>query len=272
MRLKRSVLRRLLASGLLAFLCGAALIPAATAQSKNPRDFKGTWMLSDGGFFLGVGLPYTVAGQNLTADRLDLVKAGHSMASPHLTCRPTGVAGELTAKSPILILQTPKKMYVITQEDREVRYVYMNRSHPKHLTPTYSGDAVGHWDADTLVIDAAGYNGRGQLDEVGSPQSAQSHVVERWSKSSDGNTLTVHYTFSDPVFYTKPFQVTRHFKRVPGGRIGDYDCAENPRSDDFDNLTFPDDSLKPVCERAVVNDVAADKVVCKPPQLAVRAQ
>jgi len=214
--------------------------------------------------FMGVDLPYTPGGQNLMADRIDKVKEGRSMASAHLTCRPTGVQNVMSPKSTILILQSPETTYVITQEDREVRFVHMNRPHPKQVAPTYSGDSVGRWEGNTLVIDTVGYNGKGQLDEVGNPQSDRSHVVERWTKSSDGRQLTVEFTFTDPVYYAKPFKRVRHFQSVPGARISDYDCAENPRSDDFDNLTFADDDFKPTCVRPVVNGVAGDKVVCTP--------
>lgn len=259
----RSFARRLATASLIAWTLNA-LPPATLAASTNARDFEGTWIASEMTLFMGVDLPYTPEGQNLMSDRIQLVKAGRSMASAHLTCRPTGAATVVAPKSPLLILQTPRKMFVITQEDREVRFVHMQRAHPKKLEPSYSGDSVGRWDADTLVIDTIGYNGKGQLDEVGNPQSEKLHVVERWTKSGEGNELTVEFTFTDPVYYTESFKMVRHFQRVPRARIADYDCAENPRSDDFENLTFPDDAFKPTCVRPVVNGVANEKVVCTP--------
>jgi len=268
MTTSRSLVRLALAGAMVWVLNTVPLV--AVAEATDPHDFKGTWIASDMALFMGVDLPYTPVGQNLIADRIDLVKAGRSMASAHLTCRPTGVQNVVGPKSPILILQKPQKMYVITQEDREVRFVYMQRPHPKKVVPTYSGDSIGYWDGNTLVVDTIGYNGKGQLDEVGNPQSDQSHVVERWTKSSDGNQLTVEFTFTDPVYYKKPFSTVRHFQRVLGARIADYDCAENPRSDDFENLTFVDDWYKPTCVRPVVNGIAGDKVVCTPAGTAKR--
>jgi hypothetical protein len=241
-------------------LCTASW--SLAADSTDARDLEGPWIATDMALFMGVDLPYTPAGQNLMAERIDKVKEGHSMASPHLTCRPTGVQNVMAPKSTILILQSPQTIHVITQEDREVRFVHMNRPHPGRLVPSYSGDSVGRWEGNALVIDTIGYNGKGQLDEVGNPQSERSHVVERWTKSSDGRQLTVEFTFTDAVYYTKPFTRVRHFQSVPGARIADYDCAENPRSDDYDNLTFANDDFKPTCVRPVVNGVAGDKVVC----------
>lgn len=241
---------------------------ARAAGADDRRDFEGTWMRASmrdaSDFILGIDLPYKPEAQNVAADHLQLFKDGRSAASAHLTCRPTGVQGVTATKGIMLILQTPAKMAMVFQEDREVRHVYMNQSHLKNVSPTYSGHSVGRWEGDTLVIDTIGYNGKGQLDEMGNPHSNKLHVVERWTKSADGNTLTIDFTFTDPVYYTESFTKTREYRRAPGQRLGDYDCAENPRSDDFENLTFEHDWFKPTCIRPVNNGLAADKVVCTP--------
>jgi hypothetical protein len=70
-------------------------------------------------------------------------------------------------------------------------------------------------------------------------------------------------TFTDPVYYTAPFTKTFKWQRVDDARLVDYDCAENPRSEDFESWTFEDDWFKPVCIRAVVNGLASDKVICE---------
>lgn len=248
-------------------LCMLPLATTVAAQNAKPGDFEGTWLrVGESGsddFILGVDLPYKPAAQDLAADRLQWFTEGRSKASAHLTCRPTGVQGVTAPKATVLILQTPQKMYVVSQEDREVRFVHLQRPHPKKLTPSYSGDSVGRWEGNTLVVDTVGYNGKGQLDEIGNPHSDQLHVVERWTQSGDGNLLTIELTVTDPAYYTQPFKKTRKFQRTPGARVGDYDCAENPRSDDFDNLTFENDWFKPTCVLPVANGVAGQNVVCK---------
>lgn len=255
----------------LALLASNPAIETAVAQGTtagDPRDFEGTWRRTGGrdasDFILGVDLPYKPEAQNLAADHLQWFRDGRSKASAHLTCRPTGVHGITAPKEATLILQTPAKMYLISQEDREVRFIYMNQSHPNKVKPTYSGHSVGRWEGNTLVIDTVGYNGKGQLDEMGNPHSEQLHLVERWTKSADGNTMTVEFTVTDPVYYTEPFTKTRQWRRVPGARIADYDCGENPREDDFEYLTFENDWFKPTCMRPVENGLAGEKVVCTP--------
>ena len=239
---------------------------SAAGAATDPRNFEGTWHMVNTGvaaiFILGIDLPYKPETQNHVSDYLEWFKEGRGKASAHLTCRPTGVQGVTATKEAVLFLQPPKELIMISQEDRETRHVYLDQAHPKNIKPSYSGHSVGHWDGSTLIVDTIGYNGIGQLDEIGNPHSNQLHVVERWSKSADGTTLTAEFTFTDPVYYTKPFTKTRQWRSTPGARIADYDCAENPRSDDYEYLRFEDDRLRPTCMREVKNGSAADKVVC----------
>jgi hypothetical protein len=250
------------------FACGGS-VAADSSPVTDPKNFEGTWadLPTNSPFLLGIDLPYKPEAQNLASDHIKWFKAGNAHASAHLTCRPTGVQGITAPKAPVIIMQTPEKVVFISEEDREVRKAYFSAEHPKDLKPSYSGDAIAHWDGDTLVIDVVGYNGLGQMDEVGNPHSAQLHLVQRISKSADGNTLTSEFTFTDPVYYTKPFVKVRKWRRIPGVKLLDYDCSENPRSDLYEPMTFTKDNegFKPTCVREVKDGVAADDVTCRVP-------
>ena len=266
--------KRSLAALLAAALVCAAVSACSAGGSKapaavnDPRDLEGTWtdLPTNSPFLLGVDLPYRPEAQNIAADHMERFKEGRSIASAHLTCRPTGVQGVTSPKGPVLILQTPDKLVFVAEEDREVRKVYLNDQHPQDLKPSYSGDSVGQWDGNTLVIDTVGYNGKGQLDEVGNPHSERLHMVQRLTKSADGNTLTSVLTFDDPKYYTQPFTKTRTWRRISGVKLDDYDCAENPRADLFDGLTWQDDSFRPTCQFPIKDGVLADKIVCIRPR------
>jgi hypothetical protein len=52
------------------------------------------------------------------------------------------------------------------------RTVYMDgRKHTPadKLNPTYLGEGIGHWEADTLVVDVTGLNDRSWLDAARHP-------------------------------------------------------------------------------------------------------
>lgn len=256
----------------LAAVLMSTVAPAAYAADQeshtDPRNFEGTWtdLPTNSPFLLGIDLPYKPAAQDIAASRLEAFKGGHANASPHLTCRPTGVQGVTSPKGPVLIQQTPAKLVFVQEEDREVRKVYFESQHPANLKPTYSGDSIAHWEGNTLVIDTIGYNGKGQMDEVGNPHGAQMHMVQRLTKSADGNYLTNEITFNDPENYTKPFTKTRTWQRTSGVRLTDYDCAENPRADLFEEYSWQHDWFRPVCVFPVKDGVIADKIVCTPPK------
>jgi hypothetical protein len=71
---------------------------------------------------------------------------------------------------------------IIYNQDDNVRHVRMNATHPTDLLPSPMGDAVGHWEGETLVIDTVGIKTNPFIaaDMYGTPQSAAMHVIERY--------------------------------------------------------------------------------------------
>jgi len=117
-----------------------------------------------------------------------------------------------------------------------VRHIYTDgRSHPPkdELWPTPTGDSVGHWEGDTLVIDTISTKQRlytGELSGFFFPMSAQLHFVER-VRMLDHNHMQIDYTAEDPVALTKPIHAI-----IVHSRVTDYnrmteeaDCEENER-------------------------------------------
>lgn len=255
-------------------LCLAVLanmsIGIAHADS-DPRNFEGTWRDDprNSPFSIGKNLPQRPETKAFADARWAAFKGGRTVANSHLTCRPTGVQGFTAPKGPVLVVQTADEIVFISQEDREVRRIFLNETeHPKGLKPTYSGHSVGHWEGNTLVVDTVAFNAHGLLDEAGDPHSDQTHLVERMTKSADGKTLINELTVTDPVWYTQPFTVRRVWQSNPGVKLLDYDCAENPREDTFEVMTFDEDWFKPTCMRKVVDGMAADKVAYTTPRKA----
>jgi hypothetical protein len=219
-------------------------------------------------FMIGLDLPYKPETRALVSRRLELMKKGTPVASAHLTCRPTGVAGALFPMFSVVVLQTPNKLIFLSEEDRDVRTVFLSRPHPKSLTPTYGGDSVAHWEGDTLVVDTVGYNRLGWIDEWGTPHSDKLHMIQRFTKADGGKTLTIATTFDDPVYFTKPFTVTKRWQWNSGARQLENDCAENPRSDAAEGMIFENELFRPVCVQSSDNGKLSSTVTCsKPPKV-----
>jgi hypothetical protein len=117
-----------------------------------------------------------------------------------------------------------------------VRHIYTDgRSHPSKdlLWPTPMGDSIGHWEAETLVVDTIATRRRlyvGELTGFFVPMSDQLHFTER-IRMVGHNEMQIDYTVEDPVALTKPIHTVFTYVRVTDfdRMLEEADCAENER-------------------------------------------
>lgn len=166
----------------------------------------------------------------------DLSLTGVTYPSPSNQCWPEPVPF-LFKHMAMQILQRPDKIVMLFNEDHEVRYVRMNQPHPAKVTPSWHGDAVGHYEGDTLVIDTVGIKSDrpyAMIDLFGTPYTEKLHVIERYqlldyAEVKDGllraarenwrpagpvnpdykdKYLQVHFTIEDEGAFTTPWTAT----------------------------------------------------------------
>ena len=107
-----------------------------------------------------------------------------------------------------------------------MRTIYLTRSHPaKFEELLWNGDAVGHWEGDTLVIDTIGFNDRTWLNDMGAPHSEALHLTERVRPILGGAYLEYRVTADDPKALTKPFTYVRYYKKS-NIEMNEYICRE----------------------------------------------
>src|SRR5580704_11918154 len=85
----------------------------------------------------------------------ELSLAGVTFPSPSNTCWPEPVP-YLFKHAAMQMLQRPDQIVMLFSENHEVRHVRMNQPPPAEVTPSWHGDAVSHYEGDTLVIDTMG--------------------------------------------------------------------------------------------------------------------
>src|SRR5271170_3859884 len=81
--------------------------------------------------------------------------AGVTFPSPSNQCWPEPVP-YIFKHGAMQMLQQPDKITILYNEDHEVRRVRLNEPHPTPVRPSWHGDSVAHYEADTLVIDTVG--------------------------------------------------------------------------------------------------------------------
>jgi hypothetical protein len=204
-----------------------AILPVAHAQSAIPPtstpDISGVWLVAkvQPALFPKGGAPLQPwAEAKFKANDL-------KTNDPNLACLPEGVPRYMFVPLPMEILQLPTRIIMVHEGVQVVRQIYMNRQHRDDLYPTYSGDSIGKWERDTLVVDTIGFKDNTWVDmDGGLPHSEAMHVVER-IRRTDHDTLVDDMTIEDPKAFTKPIMAQQVYKLKPGWEIQEYVCEEN---------------------------------------------
>lgn len=84
-----------------------------------------------------------------------------------------------------------------------------NRPHLPKNVRLYRGDAVGHWEGDTFVVDVTNFS-----DETSLRGSRENlHLIQRFRRL-DANTLQVEFTVEDPTTWTRPWTAVQELERA----------------------------------------------------------
>ena len=108
--------------------------------------------------------------------------------------------------SPRRIVQLPGEFIFLYEEISGDAYRIIpadGRKHRADANPSYYGDAVAHWEGDTLVVDTTNFVDETWFGEEGYLHSDAMHVTERlWRVGDD---LAYQVTVDDPKVLTQPW-------------------------------------------------------------------
>jgi hypothetical protein len=179
--------------------------------------------------------------------------SGVNYPTPANQCWPGGVPFIFWTPG-MVMLQQPDKITILCRAN-EFRQVRMNKPHPAHVTPSWYGDSVGHFEGDTLVIDTVGVKigPFAMVDMFGTPRTEALHVVERyrpidyaaakeaWERNENfhvpdapevdpaykGKGLQLQFMVEDEGVFTMPWSATVTYRRGLD-EADEFVCAENP--------------------------------------------
>ena len=94
-----------------------------------------------------------------------------------------------------------------------VRTIYMDRDdHPQNLQHSLSGDSIGRWEGDSLIVETKRFNrqwlyqvsGRDRQHDGQVIASDQLSLIERVTHDQKNDHLVVEYHAEDPLFWEEP--------------------------------------------------------------------
>ncbi len=186
-----------------------------------------------------------------------LQRQGANVPTPSNQCTPM-IVPYIYRVQGMQMVQAKDEAVLMYLQNHEVRHVRLNSSHPANLKPSASGDSIGHYEGNTLVVDTIGFAvGRiPVVDAFGSPHSEDLHVVERYRlipyeearAAQEGNVranggtateqaaavdpeykgmgLQVEFTVEDKNYFTMPWSGLATYRKAMTP-WGENVCAEN---------------------------------------------
>ena len=118
--------------------------------------------------------------------------------------------------TPVQFLITPEEVLVINAYN-EARHIYTDgRDHPPadDLWATVTGNSVGHWEGDTLVIDTIMVTNPNEFFQGGPPLSEEARYSERIRL--EGDKLRMELTIEDPITLSAPWKMDLALVRDEG--------------------------------------------------------
>ena len=105
------------------------------------------------------------------------------------------------------------------------RVVHLDRqSHPAALEPTVLGHSIGRWEADTLVVETAGFSAQPNGYAFDLPSSAGKRIVERFALSADRKHLEYEATVEDAEYLAAPVTHRSQWDYRPGLKPANLPC------------------------------------------------
>jgi hypothetical protein len=152
--------------------------------------------------------------------------------SYYIRCISRGVTGSIF---PVIygngqqIVQAPGYVSILQEMVHEARVIPVDgRPHASQNIRSYMGDARGHWEGNTLVVETTNFLGNKTgigLNGGGTPTSDALKLTERFTRTGP-NEMHYEVTIDDPKTYTRPFKVAFPLTQEPGYQNFEYACHE----------------------------------------------
>jgi hypothetical protein len=205
-------------------------------RPEPPFDLTGTWFvdLASRGFadfmfgapnyeypeFIGQAAEDFAEGQRIRAE-------GGTYRDAIGQCYPAGIPMIMTRVWPIMMVQLPTVIYMVTNFNNSFRQIFLDGreySDPDTVIYTYNGESLGHWEGDTLVVNTRYIETWNHYIDNGIPISDDFRVQERIRLVEDGRVLEIEYIMTDPNMWVGEWRSVKRWLRVDNTDIGEVEC------------------------------------------------
>ena len=152
---------------------------------------------------------------------------------PEAKCYMPGVPRATYMPFPFQIVQSTNKIMMVYEFASAQRTIHMDEVAESYPVDAWMGHSRGHWDGDTLVVEANSFHDQTWFDRAGNFHSNALRVVERYTPASP-DRLDYVATIEDPNVFTRSWTI-----RLPLYRR----MAEHVQLLEFKCIEFSEDLL-----------------------------
>jgi hypothetical protein len=147
-------------------------------------------------------------------------------------CITDGVPGSLwMGTGPTEIIQSPGYLVILGEQFRD-RRVITTDGRPHANIRSWAGDARGHWEGDTLVVETINFLDKTRnwpqdrfAQEWRTPTETY-RIVERFTRVTE-DTIDYQLSITDPQRFTRPWTIAFPFMKSPAEQLFfEYACHE----------------------------------------------
>jgi len=139
-----------------------------------------------------------------------------------------GAMGPVMLNSPYnanyRFVQTRDQIAIMAENNDELRIIRIGAAHlPAQIRP-WTGDSVGRWEKDTLVVETTNLRADAPLSQAPFFFTAGARVVERFTRVSP-TALKYEFTVEDPAIFARPWRAEMTFVAT-GATLYEFACHE----------------------------------------------
>jgi len=178
-------------------------IPPTEPGAAEAASLAGVWVPQGTAF---AALAVTARSWPLTeAGRAAVEATRDARAAARSQCIPFGPPALMALPSTVLVeLDADEVRFRLDVMDVQ-RVVHLDQTaHPARLEPSLHGHSIGHWEADTLVVDTVGFAAHPDGFAFDLPSSPSKHIVERFRLSADRKHIDYEAFVEDPEYLGAP--------------------------------------------------------------------